>query len=216
MKKTNDMNTNNSNKKNVRRITVGAAVILLLCLTATGAIAALAARWFDQSNKVNNTVTVDKPVMVSVGGDLSKGVIMPGIAGSEVTTEFDVLIEGESSFKYNLVIKDITFEFDKSLTGSEASIGFINDKAEFEAIFGVGYTDFSQIANAQAFADFLKEFKVSYNDVDMGDLYEGMVLEADAATASGLTVTIHATDDLLLIARGGTLTFTLALEIDMA
>ena len=42
---------------------------------------------------------------------------------------------------------------------------------------------------------------------------EGMVLNAAAADATGETVDITATDDLLLIARGGTLTFTLALEL---
>ena len=206
------MRKNNNTNKKTRRTFFAAALALMLCVSAAG-ITAFAARWFAQTNKTDNTVTVDQPVTVTVTGAAANGTIMPGIEDSKVTVEFDISISGGLEQSYKLVIKDIQFNFDAAIIGSERSDGYFDDEAELEALFGAGYSDFSGEPNKAALADFLKEFKVSFNGGASADLTEGMVLEASAADAAGQTVDITASDDLLLIARGGTLAFTLALEI---
>ena len=150
----------NENKKN-RRAVFAAMIALLICASATGA-AVFAARWLNQTNKTDNTVTVGQPAVVSVTGAASSGTILPG-AGANVTTTFDVSITDTTGQTYKLVIKDIGFEFDAAIIGSERSDGYFDDLAEFEALFGTGYTDFAGDPEAAAFADFLKEFQVSYN-----------------------------------------------------
>ena len=204
-------NTNTTNKKN-RRVVFAVLLVLLFAVTATG-IVAFAARWFDQTSKEDNTVTVDQPVIVSVTGAASNGTIMPGVEESKVITEFDVSITGTGTLPYKLVIRDIKFDFDAGIIGSERNDGYFDDEAELEAIFGAGYTDFSGDIDGIALAAFLKEFQVSFNGGALADLEEGMILDGDAASDTGLTVAVTATDDLLLIARGGNLTFTLALEV---
>ena len=204
---------NKKTNKRTRRTIFAAAVALLLCISATGVAAFAASRWFNQTNKTDNTVTVGQPVVVTVTGAASNGTIMPGIESSKVTTTFDISIIDPAAQTYKLVIKDIVFAFDESIIGSERDDGYFDDAAEFEALFGAGYTDFSGEPDATALADFLKEFQVSYNGGAAVSLAEGMTLNASAADAVAQTVTITATDDLLLIARGGTLSFSLALEI---
>jgi len=209
MKKT---DTNANTGKKMRRTFFAAMLALLVCASATG-IAVFAARWFNQTNKTDNTVTIDQPIVVSVSGAASGGTIMPGVPSSKVTVEFDVSISGGLEQSYKLVIKDIQFEFDAAIIGNEKDDGYFADEVEFEALFGPGYTDFTGAPDETAFAEFLKEFQVSYNGGAAADLTEGMVLTASAADATGQTVDITANDGLLLIARGGTLSFTLALEI---
>jgi len=207
------MNTTQQGTRKTRSRTLTAAVIALtLCLFVTGIIA-YAARWFQETDKTDNTVTVDEPMIVSVSGAASSGIIMPGLETSKVTTTFDISVSGESTSDYKLVIKDIKFTFDPAIFGNERADGEFNDTVEFTALFGAGYTDFLGTPNATAFAAFLKEFQVSFNGGAAADLVEGMTLNPDAVTATGQTVEISATDDLLFIARGGTLTFTLALVL---
>jgi len=209
------MKTTNTNKNHKTRYTIvlAAILVLLICASATGIVAAAGSRWFNQTNKEDNTVTVDQPVVVAVTGAASEGTIMPGIDSGKVTTVFDISISGGEEQTYKLVIKDIKFEFDAAIFGNERSDGYFDDAAELEALFGAGYADFTGTPDAAAFADFLKEFQVSFNGGAAVSLTEGMVLNASAATAVNQTVSVTATDDLLLIARGGTLSFTLALEI---
>jgi len=204
-------NNQKSNKRN-SRILLAALLALVMGVTATGVVA-FAARWFDQTNKTDNTVKVDRPVTVTIDGAASSGTIMPGVATSKVTTTFGISIEGTAENKYNLVIKDIVYAFDNALIGSNKDNGYFDDKAEFEAIFGEGYADFSGAKDAAAFAAFLKDFKVSFNGGAAAGLAEGMVLSAEVQSVAGLTVSVTADDALQLIARGGTLNFTLALEI---
>jgi len=208
--KTNSTNRETNKKRN--RLLFAGMLALIMGVTATGAIA-FAARWFDQTNKTENTVTVDHPVVVSITDGASSGTIMPGVDSTAVKTTFDISISGKTENTYKLVIKDIEFAFDDALIGSIENDGYFDDKAELEAIFGVGYTDFKEIDDYGAFADFLLAFEVSFNGEAAVSLEEGLILNPDAATAKNQTVSITATDDLLLIARGGTLSFTLALEV---
>lgn len=201
-----------TNKNKTRRFILVALIVLLFSVSATG-VFALAARWFNQTNKEDNTVTVDQPVTVSVTGAASGGTIMPGVESSKINTVFDISISGSGAQTYKLVIKNITFAFDEAIIGAERDDGYFDDAAELEALFGAGYTDFSGDPDEAALAAFLKDFQVSFNGGAAADLVEGMTLLASAATATDQTVDITAKDELLLIARGGTLTFTLALEI---
>jgi len=214
MKATNTNTNTNNNKSRLRarHVILAAAVALLFCATATGA-AALAARWFDQNDKTDNTVTVDQPVTVTVSGTASGGIIMPGVGTSKVTAEFNISITGEGRLAYKLVVKDVKFEFGAGILGNERSDGYYADQSEFEALFGAGYTDLNGTPDADAFAAFIKEFKVSFNGGAAANLTEGMIILDKAATAADQKVSVSATDDLLLIARGGTLSFTLALEV---
>ena len=205
--------TNTENNKKTRRVILTAMLVLLFCATATGITAFAASKWFNQTNKTDNTVTVDQPVVVSVSGTASGGTIMPGVGTSKVTTTFDISISGDTAQAYKLVVKEISFEFDEALIGNERDDGYFDDEAEFEALFGAGYSDFTGIPEAAAFADFIKDFQISFNGGAATGLTEGMVLAASAATATNQTVAVTATDDLQLIARGGMLTFTLALEV---
>lgn len=207
------MKTTNINKNNKTRNTIiTAMLVLIFCASAAGA-AAFASRWFNKDDKTDNTVTVDQPVSVSVSGTAAGGIIMPGVETNKVAAEFDISISGDTAQQYKLVIKEIKFEFDAGIIGNERSDGYFADKDELEALFGAGYTDFTATPDVAAFEAFLKEFQVSFNGGAAAALTEGMVLEASAVSATNQTVVITATDDLLLIARGGTLSFTLALEI---
>jgi len=123
------------------------------------------------------------------------------------------ILKWRKNSKYNLVIKDIGYAFDDKLIGSTKNNGKFDDKAEFEAIFGEDYENFSTILNVGAFADFLQDFKVSFNGGIVEDLEEGLILDTEVISVTGLTVSITADDALQLIARGGTLRFTLALEV---
>jgi len=206
----------NREKTKKRPLILAALLMLIIGVFATGIVAFAATRWFNQSNKTDNTVTVDHPVIVTVSGAASSGVIMPGVDTSKVTTTFDVSITGAEDITnatYKLVIKNVDFAFADALKGSDRDDGDFDDENELTAIFGAGYTDFSGEKNAAAFAAFLAEFIVEYNGVGKGSLAEGMAVNPDAATASGQTIAIRATDDLQFIARGGTLTFTIALEV---
>jgi len=207
------MTTNTNSNKRARRTVFAVMLALLICVSVTSVAAFAATRWFNQTDKTDNTVAVDQPVMVSVVGTASGGTIMPGVATSKVTTTFDISISGDTALSYKLVIKDIKFAFDSVIIGNERDDGYFDDEAEFEALFGAGYTDLTGVPQTGALAAFLKEFQVSFNGGSVSDLTEGMALTASAATATNQTVSITATDDLLLIARGGTLSFTLALEV---
>jgi len=204
-----------TNKKTGRRLIIVTALMLLIMGVSATGIIAFAARWFDQTNKTNNTVTVDHPVVVTVTGTASSGTIMPGVATSKVTTTFAVTIDygdATATLPYKLVIKDIDFDFDPILEGSTKDTGYFDDEAELTAIFG-NNNDVSGVKDATAFAAFLREFKVDYNGTDKGSLIEGVVINPTAANATNQKISITATDDLLLIARGGTLKFTIALEV---
>jgi len=212
------MDTNKKDKKINVKVLLIALIILIVGVSATG-IVALAARWFDQTDKTDNTVAVDQPVIVTIMGTASttpQGTIMPGVLTSYVTTAFDISVSqpaGDTANTYNLIIKDIKFEFDASILNDLKAGGNFADEAELKAIFGDNFANLNEEdIIATAFADFVGQFNVEF-DGSLNALTEGMVLIADAVTATGLTVSISANDALLLIARGGTLTFTLALAI---
>ncbi|MCL2751346.1 MAG: hypothetical protein FWE62_01175, partial [Firmicutes bacterium] len=206
------MNTQNkTNRKTTRRVAFAALLALLLCASAVGVVA-FAARWFNQTNKTNNTVTVDQPVLVTVSGAASNGTIMPGFESTAVKTVFNIVISGGTGVtEYNLVIRDIKYSFHAASLATIKDIDPFDDTAEIEAIFGAGYDDeyfaadlaSKSIEDGIAFAAFLSEFRVNFGG-DTIALEEGMILDTYKADAANLEVFIWATDDLQLIARGGT------------
>jgi hypothetical protein len=90
-------------------------IAALVCVLTAGATVAYAA-WSATLKSAKNTVTVDNPLQISIGGTAMSGTIRPGDT-TGVSATFSVDVDDQGADTYKLVITDIEFKKDD---GSDA------------------------------------------------------------------------------------------------